>query len=135
MYTKYAWGFLLAAFIQAVIIIAGEFLNISNLNPDYTVMQFVTHFLTGLIVGYIILFIMRKVDALGKANTWLLGITFGVLVWAINLTIQSNAGNVNAPWQEGTGTVIVSLIAFITFGYLAVRTVKKHDYEEVKEHS
>lgn len=127
MYLKYSLGFLIASLLQAVIVASTEFLNISSLNANFTISQLIIHILAGQIAGYIILFIMRKVESIGKVNSLLLGIIWGIIVWAIIIPINVSLGKINAPWSMGAATLIPSIIAFMLYGIISAYTIKAND--------
>jgi len=128
MYTKYSLGFLLASLIQAAIVLVSEFLGISTLGAKLTLMQLIIHIFSGQVAGFVLLYVMRKVEIIGEAQTWITGTTFGILVWFVVLTINSMQGKVNAPWTQGLSTILVSIIAFITYGLITTFTIKKYGY-------
>jgi len=132
MYTKYSLGFLLASIIQAAIVLLSEFFGLSNLGAKLTLMQLIVHILTGQVAGFILLYVMRKVDVIGEARTWMIGTTFGILFWFIVLSINSMQGKVNAPWTQGLFTMLISIIAFITYGLITTSTIKKYASNELK---
>lgn len=125
MYLKYSAGFLIASLVQAAIIMASEKLGISTLGAKLTAIQLLTHILAGQVVGYLLLFIMRKFKTINKASFWVIGIIAGIIAWLILLSINSSIGKVNAPWNEGISTVLASMIAFITMGIISSYTIKK----------
>jgi len=126
MYWKYSIGFLIASLIQAALILTAESLNISNLGAKITLMQLIIHIVAGQVAGFLLLWVMRTVRQIGEATLWVTGTVFGVLVWAVTLTINSMQGTVNAPWNEGLLTVLSSLIAFIVFGIISTYTIKHY---------
>jgi hypothetical protein len=83
------------------------------------IIQLSTHIIAGQVVGYILLFIICKLEVIGIADIWVIGGITGIIAWIILLTINSELGKVRAPWTQGFSTVLVSLIAFITYGVLA----------------
>ena len=128
MYTKYSIGFLLASLIQAAIVLVSEFLGISTLGAKLTTLQLIIHIFSGQLAGFVLLYVMRKVEIIGEAQTWITGTAFGILVWFVVLTINSMQGKVNAPWTQGLSTILVSIIAFITYGLITTVTIKKYGY-------
>jgi len=120
-------GFLIASIIQALIIISTESLGISNLGAKITVIQLLTHVLVGQVIGFILLFIMRKFKIVGEANIWLVATISGIIIWFIVLSINSAMGTVNPPWNQGFLTVLSSLIAFILYSTIATYTIKKYN--------
>jgi uncharacterized membrane protein YagU involved in acid resistance len=130
MNLKYSTGFLIASLIQAGIVMATEFLGISSLGAKLTAMQLITHIIVGQIIGYIILYIIRKSNAFSTTNTWAIGSITGFIAWLILLSINSAIGKVNAPWTQGFPTVLSTLIAFIVFGIIATYTIKRYGYKE-----
>jgi len=130
MYTKYSLGFFFASLVQAGIILLSEMLGLSSLEPDVTFMQLLTHVITGQIAGFILLFLMRAIKPFGNVNSWISGTIYGIAFWAIGLSINSARGVVNAPWEQGFATVVISLFAFITFGIMSANTIKSHGYDK-----
>ncbi len=133
MYLKYSTGFLIASLVQAGIIMITEKLGISTLGATLTAMQLLTHILAGQVVGYILLFIMRKFESLNQANFWTIGIFTGIIAWLVLLTINSSIGKVNAPWNEGISTILASMTAFIAMGIISSYTIKTTSYNRVKD--
>lgn len=132
MYLRYSTGFLIASLIQAGIIMATEALGISTLGAKLTAMQLLTHILAGQVLGYILLLVMRKIEFPNKFNMWAVGITTGIIAWAILLSVNSSIGKVNAPWSQGLLTTVSSMVAFIAFGVIATYTIKTYGYDKVK---
>lgn len=126
MYLKYSIGFLIASLIQAGTIMLAETLGISSLGAKLTVMQLITHILAGQIAGYVLLYIMRKSEVINKVNIWVIGIIWGIIVWAIILTINSMQGTIKAPWSQGLSSVLSSMIAFIIYSVISTYTIKKY---------
>ncbi|WP_202961237.1 hypothetical protein [Haloplasma contractile] len=121
-------GFLIASIIQALIIIVTETIGISNLGAKFTIMQLLTHVLVGQIIGFILLFIMKKFKVEGKINIWIFAVISGVVTWFIILSINSTIGKVNPPWTQGFLTVFSSLTAFILFSVIVTFTIKRYTY-------
>lgn len=132
MYLKYSVGFLIASLIQAGIIMATESLGISTLGAKLTAIQLLTHILVGQVLGYIILFIIKKLKIVNKDNILVTANIAGIIAWFILLPINSSIGKVNAPWTQGLSTVLSSIIAFVVFGIIATYTVKTYGYDKVK---
>lgn len=124
MYLKYFTGFLIASLVQAGIIMTTETLGLSTLGVKLTAMQLLAHILTGQLLGYIFLFIMRKVEVINIINFWTIGSITGIIAWLILLSINSALGKVNPPWTQGYPTILSSLVAFIVFGLIAAYTIK-----------
>lgn len=133
MHLKYSTGFLIASLFQAGIIMTTESLGISSLGAKLTIIQLLIHIIAGQVIGYILLFIIRKHKVVNTANVWVIGSITGVIAWLILLSINSAIGKVNAPWTQGLSTVLSSVIAFITFGIIAIYTIKKINYKKVGE--
>jgi len=125
---KYSIGFLIASLVQAAIVMAAEGLNISSLDAKLTPVQLLIHILTGQVVGYLLLVIMRNVKSIARMAAWVLGSAAGTIVWFVTLYVNSQQGKVNAPWNQGLPTILSSLLAFIVFGILVVDTIKRHNY-------
>lgn len=132
MYLKYSMGFLVASLIQAGIILATESFGISTLGAKLTAMQLLTHIIAGQVVGFILLFIMKKFEIGDTTNTWIIGSITGIIAWLILLSINSALGKVNAPWTQGLSTVLSSIIAFIAYGIIATYTIKKYGNMKVE---
>lgn len=130
MHLKYSVGFLIASLVQAGILMLTELLGISTLDAKFTLMQLLTHILAGQVLGYILLFTIRRLEFFNKSNIWVTGIISGLIAWGVLLTINSSLGKVNAPWNEGIATVLSSMIAFIAFGLIATYTIKEYGYEK-----
>ncbi|MFZ5989102.1 MAG: hypothetical protein ACOYWZ_18525 [Bacillota bacterium] len=126
MTIKYSAGFLIASLIQVGIIMTAEALGISSLNANLTFMQLLVHIMVGQITGFILLFVMRNVKAVGRATTWVTGIVFGFITWWVLLSINSTLRTVQAPWNQGLETVISSLAAFIVYGVISTYTIKRY---------
>lgn len=131
-YLKYSTGFFIASLFQAGIIIATESLGISALGAKLTVMQLLTHIIAGQFVGYILLFIMRKLEVIRTSNVWAIGSITGITAWLILLSINSALGKIKAPWTQGVLSVLSSVIAFIAFAIIATYTIKKYGYTEAE---
>lgn len=69
---------------------------------------------------------------IAKANFWLLGSIYGAIVWAILIPINSAQGTINAPWTQGTSTIIASLLAFSVYGIISAYTIKNYGEQHVK---
>lgn len=132
MYLKYSTGFLIASLIQAGIVMATESLGISTLGAKLTAMQLLTHIIVGQIIGYILLYIIRKSKVVSTTNIWGMGSITGFIAWLILLSINSAIGKVNAPWTQGFPTVLSTLIAFIAFGIIATYTIKRYGYKKTE---
>lgn len=124
MYLKYSTGFLIASLIQAGIILTTEALSLSTLGAKLTPIQLLTHIIAGQILGYILLFVMRKRKSIGTANLWVIGGITGITAWVILLTANSALGKVKAPWTEGWPTILFSILAFLALGLIAAYTIK-----------
>lgn len=127
MYLKHSIGFLIASIIQALIIISTEFLGVSSLGARFTFTQILAHIIVGQIVGYILLLITRSLKIINTDNFFTTGIIVGVISWIIILSINSTLGVVNAPWTQGSLTVLASIIAFIAYGVIVVYTIKRYE--------
>lgn len=66
------------------------------------------------------------------SNLWLIGCIYGAIVWAILVSINSAQGTINAPWTQGTSTIIASLLAFVVYGIIVTYTIKKYEVSAVK---
>lgn len=111
---------------------ATESLGISTLGAKLTAIQLLTHILVGQVLGYIILFIIKKLKIVNKDNILVTASIAGIIAWFILLPINSSIGKVNAPWTQGLSTVLSSIIAFVVFGIIATYTVKTYGYDKVK---
>jgi len=131
MYLKYSLGFLIASLAQAAVVALTEFMNISSLGVNMTFSQLLIHVIAGQIAGYILLLTMRKIEFIRNAGTLPIGITWGIIVWAIIIPINSAQGKINAPWLN-TPTLLFSIIAFILFGIISANTIKMIDFKEQK---
>src|SRR5699024_3034622 len=132
MFIRYSLGFMIASIIQAGIIMLTEEVGISQLGATLTITQLVIHILAGQVVGYILLFIIRKVKPIQRLNAFITGAIWGVVIWVILLPLNAAQGNVKLPWEAGIGTVISSLLAFITFGILAAYTIEHYVKENIR---
>lgn len=132
MHLKYSVGFLIASLVQAGIIALTEALDISTLGAKLNAMELLIHILSGQVLGYILLFTIRKVEFFNKANIWLTGLIAGGLAWLVLFSINSSLERVNAPWNEGSSTILSSMVAFISFGVIATYTIKEYGYEKVE---
>lgn len=90
MYFKCALGFLIASLVQAGIIFVNESTGISSLNAPFTLTQLLAHIIVGQIAGFLLLFIINRVEAISWANVWAVGAIYGVIVWWIILTITQH---------------------------------------------
>lgn len=124
MYLKYSTGFLIASLIQAGIILTTEALSLSALGAKLTPIQLLTHIIAGQVLGYILLFVMRKRKSIGTANIWAIGSITGITAWVILLTANSALGKVKAPWTQGWPTILFSILAFLALGLIAAYTIK-----------
>lgn len=131
MYVQYSLGFLIASLVQAGIVLFAETVGISNLGARLTLGQLVLHILAGQVAGYILLYVIRKVESVAQFGPLLIGAIWGVIVWAIVIPINAMQGKVQLPWQAGVSTVLASGLAFITFGLIAAYTIKVYE----KSHS
>lgn len=124
MYWKYAVGFLIASLIQAGIIMGAEYMGISELGAKLSVGQLVNHILAGQAAGFLLMAIMQGINLLRDLNYWVLGTVYGILIWAILIPINVAQGTINAPWNQGLATLVVSLIAFVVYGLVATYTIE-----------
>lgn len=129
MYFKYSLGFLIGSLLQAGIVMLAENIGISQMGAKLTVFQLITHILAGQVAGYILLFIIRKVEFVQNMGIIVTGTIWGVIIWAIVIPLNAAQGKVTLPWDAGIGTVISSLLAFIVFGIIATFTIKHYGYE------
>ncbi|MFD1606463.1 hypothetical protein [Oceanobacillus luteolus] len=129
MYIKYSLGFLIGSLIQAGIVMLAENIGISQMGAKLTAFQLLTHILAGQVAGYILLFIIRKVEFVQQLNTFVTGVIWGVIIWAIVIPLNASQGKVTLPWEAGIGTVISSLLAFIIFGIIVTFTIKRYGFE------
>lgn len=132
MYWKYSLGFLIASLVQAGIIAASEFFDISNLGAKITFGQLIIHILAGQAVGFLLMVIMQSIKSIAKMNYWLAGSIYGAIVWAILVSINSAQGTINAPWTQGAATIIASLSAFVVYGLIVTYTIKKYGGQDLK---
>lgn len=132
MYLKHSIGFLIASFVQAAIIMLTETLGISYLGAKFTAIQLILHVLAGQVAGYALLFILRRTEDIIHVNTVIVGSIFGLIVWAVILTINSMRGAVRAPWNQGISTVLSSMFAFIIYGIISTYTIKKYGYKKAE---
>jgi hypothetical protein len=133
MYWKYSLGFLIASLVQAAIIAASEFLGISTLGAKITFGQLIIHILAGQAAGFLLMVIMQGIKGIAKTNFWVIGCIYGAIVWVILVSINSTQGTINAPWTQGTSTIIASLLAFVVYGIIATYTIKKYGEVGVKD--
>jgi len=131
MYWKYSLSFLIASLVQAGIIIGAEMLRLTSLGAKLTIMQLIIHVLAGQLAGFLLFYLMQRLNAIGKADLWIVGIVYGTILWVILLTLNSWRGAVKAPWSLGLPSILISLAAFITYGVIATYTIKKYGYEKV----
>jgi len=132
MYWKYSLGFLVASLIQAGIIAASESLGISTLGAKITFGQLIIHVLAGQAAGFLLMVIMQGIPSIAKTNFWLLGGIYGAIVWAVLIPINSAQGTINAPWTQGTSTVLASLLAFMVYGVISAYTIKNYGEQPVE---
>lgn len=132
MYWKYSLGFLVASLIQAGIIAASESLGISTLGAKITFGQLIIHVLAGQAAGFLLMVIMQGIPSIAKTNFWLLGGIYGAIVWAVLIPINSAQGTINAPWTQGTSTVLASLLAFMFYGVISAYTIKNYGEQPVE---
>lgn len=132
MYWKYSLGFLIASLVQAGIIAVSEALGISSLGANITVGQLIIHVLTGQAAGFLLMVIVQGISGVANINFWLLGSIYGAAVWALVVSINAAHGTVNAPWTQGTSTIIASLLAFVVYGIITTYTVKRYGAEAVQ---
>jgi hypothetical protein len=129
VYLKYSIGFFIASLVQAGVVILTEFMNISSLGVNITFSQLLIHVIAGQIAGYILLLAMRKIEFIRNSGIFPVGITWGILVWAIIIPINTALGKINAPWLNAP-SFLFSVIAFILFGIISSYTIKMVDYKE-----
>lgn len=132
MYWKYSVGFLIASLVQAGIIMASEFLGISNLGAKLTVGQLITHILAGQAAGFLLMVIMQAFTSIARTSYWLIGAVYGAIVWAVLIPINSAQGTINTPWVQGASTVIASMLAFVVYGIISAYTVKNYGEEHIR---
>lgn len=132
MYIKYSLGFLVASLLQAGIVLLAEKTGISQMGAKLTLIQLILHILAGQIAGYVLFFIIRKVETIQHMNTFIIGAIWGMIVWAIVIPINAAQGKVKLPWEAGLGTIIASLFAFIVFGTIATYTIRRYGEENKK---
>lgn len=126
MFLKFSSGFLLASLFQALIVYLGELMGISTLDAKFTFGQLLTHIVVGQAAGYILLVLIARVEALSHTKTVIIGAVYGTLLWWLLLTINSALGNVNAPWNEGISTILVSLSAFMAYGMISAFAIRRY---------
>ncbi|WP_143018593.1 MULTISPECIES: hypothetical protein [unclassified Candidatus Frackibacter] len=119
---NYFIGFLLASLAQAGIVFTGESLNISTLNPKFSLGQLLIHIIVGQIAGWILVYLVNNVKSIASLSKWLIGIIYGFLVWVIVLPIAASQGTITTTWMQGTN-LIISLTAFLLFGIIVAYTV------------
>ena len=100
---------------------------VSTLGAKITFGQLIIHILAGQAVVFLLMVIIQRNKDIAKMNFWLLGCIYGAIVWAILVSINSAQGTINAPWTQGTSTIIASLLAFVVYGIAATYTVKKYE--------
>ncbi|SJZ31417.1 hypothetical protein [Selenihalanaerobacter shriftii] len=122
MKINYYFGFLIASLLQAGIVFIGESLNISALNPKFSITQLLIHILVGQVAGWILFYLVNNSESIAAINTWLIGIIYGTLVWAVILPIAASQGTITASWMQGTN-LLISLTAFLAFGLITSYTV------------
>ena len=133
MYIKYSLGFLVASLVQAGIIWLTETVGLSTLDAKFTLFQLIIHVIAGQIAGYLLLLAYRNIPAIEHYETFLVGLIYGLVVWAALISINSIVlNNINTPWTQGMYTLISSLIAFIVYGIMTARTIKKYGYRHAK---
>lgn len=132
MYLKYSIGFLIASFVQAAIIMLTEALGISYLGAKFTAIQLILHVLAGQAAGYVLLFTLRSADNIQHINVGITGSIFGLIVWAVILTINSMRGAVRAPWNQGVSSMLSSMFAFVIYGIISTYTIKKYGYKKAE---
>lgn len=130
MYLKYSIGFLIASLIQFGIIYLGEILAITNLQARTTTREFIIHIALGQIAGFLLLYGFRKLNFLKNTSYWVAGVLYGTIVWLVLTPIQAALGKIALPWGQNITTVLVSLIAFITYGIIVAYTIKRYGYEK-----
>lgn len=127
MYYKYSIGFLIASLIQAGIVFISEMTGISTLNAPFTFTQLLTHIIVGQVAGFILLFVMNRVEVIAEANIFIVGAIYGTLAWWLLLTINSMLGKVNAPWYQGISAMVSTLLAFIAYGIISAFAIKRYE--------
>ncbi|MDT3698522.1 MAG: hypothetical protein RO469_03750 [Thermincola sp.] len=132
MYIKYSLGFLIGSLIQAAIVLLAEETGISQMGAKLTLFQLILHIIAGQIAGYILLFIIRKVETIQQMNTFFIGSIWGIIIWTIVIPLNAAQGKVKLPWEAGVGTIISSLFAFIVFGTIVTYTIKRYGVENKK---
>lgn len=127
VYLRHAVGFLIASLIQAGIVFITEKSGISSLNAPFTFTQLLAHIIVGQIAGFILLYIMNRVEAVARLNAWITGAIYGTLAWWLLLTVNSMLGKVNAPWSQGITTVVSSLAAFMAYGIISASVINRYE--------
>lgn len=75
---------------------------------------------------------MQGITGIAKTDFWLLGSIYGAIVWVVLIPINSAQGTINAPWAQGTSTVIASLFAFIIYGIISAYTIKNYGEQHIE---
>ncbi|RDI37549.1 hypothetical protein [Falsibacillus pallidus] len=132
MYLKYSLGFLIGSLIQAGIVMMAEKMGISHMGAKLTFVQLLLHIGAGQIAGYLLLNIIRKAKVLQDLGTFIIGIIWGGIIWAIVIPLNAAQGKVKLPWEAGTSTVISSILAFFVFGIIATYTIKHYGYRRMQ---
>jgi hypothetical protein len=131
VYLKYSLGFLIASLVQAGIVALTEFFNISSLNVDINALQLLIHIIAGQIAGYVLLFALRKLEFLRNINQMLIGVIWGIIVWAIIIPINAAQGKITGPWSMDIATLLSSVTAFALYGIISSYTIKIVDFKKI----
>ncbi len=129
MRANLTFGFITASLVQAGIIMFGEYERITALDAKMTSFQLFTHIIVGLVAGYILYYIIKKIPSIRKIHSFYIGTIYGIILWPIVLGIASTQDKVNSPLLINTTTVLWTLIAFILYGVIVTYSIYSYGYE------
>lgn len=123
VYWSYSIGFFIASLVQAAVVLVSEKIGLSSLGVTMSTMQLLVHFFVGQIAGYLFLYLWRNSNTVKNLNMWFTGLLIGLIFWTVNIPIASYFEKLNWPPSIGLTTTLVTLTAFLFFGFICSYTI------------
>ncbi|WP_366921993.1 hypothetical protein MFMK1_002419 [Metallumcola ferriviriculae] len=109
-------GYFFATLTALAVITLTEIAGFSRLEVAMTPGRLILVLLFGQMLGYLMYYLVQFFEWLQQWGPWSVGIMYGLALWVVVLPIASASTLIAPVMDEGTLSVISTLVAFISYG-------------------